>query len=278
MLQCLQSAHLSRRWRSWSGAFLGLGLVVVGVVGVEPATASAPLSIAVRGGVDPQTGDFTTVQPGLGVHSIDFGHVANGGPRPRTGARVDDDDDTSWYVATMELTVVRNADNSLGIQSVRTPTPAYVRPSLGGATSPGPDLSVFPTNSVSSANAGAYRSAAGAPVMSPIPRRARQQRQGERLDGIYIPSAGQELANATTHVDVYVRLDGHEEGEASVWFSSPQGGGLGNAVELMFIETLVAPNVPLGQPFLCQVSFKVPPSEWGHQNANVSFSARPAGR
>ncbi len=277
MVQSPQPACPSRPWRSWRGAFVALGLVLAGVAGAQTATASTPLAISVRGGMDPQTGDATMVQPGLGVHSIDFGHVANGGLRPRTGAQIDDEG-TSWYVATMELTVVRNADNSIGIQSVRTPTPSNARPGFAGATSLGPDITAFPTNTISSANAGAFRSAGGAPVMSPIPRRARQQRQGGRRDGIYIPSAGQALAEATTHVDVYVRLDGHDEGEATVWFSSPQSGGLGNAVELMFVETLVATTVAIGQPFLCQVSFKVPPSEWGHQNANVLFSARPTGQ
>ncbi|MFT6161912.1 MAG: hypothetical protein ACJAZO_002637 [Myxococcota bacterium] len=202
--------------------------------------------------------------------------MANGGLRPRTGARIDDDS-TSWYVATVELTVVRNADDSLGIQSVRTPAPTNGRPGFFGTTTMGPDISVFPTGGVTSPGAGAYRSAGGTPVMTPIPRRARQQQSGERLDGIHIPSAAQAMADATTHVEVYVRLDGHNEGAATVWFSSPQTGGIQNAVEVMFMETLVATMVPIGQPFLCQVSFKVPPTEWGHQNANVLFSARATG-
>lgn len=267
--------QLARRTTQWRGVFARGAMVFVGLVFAQAALASAPLSIAVRGGVDPQTGDTTMVQPDLGTQRVDFGHVANrGGLRPRTGARVDDEG-TSWYIATVELTVVRNADNTLGIQTVRTPAPVAGRPPLTTAVLPGPAVSGFPTVGVTAPGAGALRSSRGSQVLAPSMRRASGSVQ--RPGGIYIPSASQELADAATHVDVYVRLDGHAEGDASVWFSAPQSGGLGNAVEVIFAETLVARSVAIGEPYVCQISFKVPPSEWGHQNANVRFSARPSG-
>lgn len=271
-----QSGTHARHRRSWTGALRAAVVIVAGLMGADAAVASAPLTIAVRGATDPSTGATTMVQPDLGSHLVDFGHVANGGVHPRTGARIDGED-MSWYVATVELTVVRNADNTLGIQSVRAPAPVNGRPGFVGMSPMEPDIGAFPSQRLATPSTGAFRSSQGSPVMAPIPRRAQEQSPGDRLGGIHIPSTSQALADATTHVDVYVRLHGHEEGAATVWFSSPQTGGMGNAVELMFVETLVAHSVAIGQPFMCQVSFKVPASEWGHQNANVLFSARPSG-
>ena len=274
MFRCFPSLDQTfRPRRAW---WCLIGLVLATGLTVEHAQATPPLTIAVRGAVDPNTGDMTRVESGVGTQRVNFGRVANhGGLRPNTGAQIDDSG-TSWYVATMELTVVRNADNSLRIQSVRRPPPMVAETAFTDGL--GSSVGVSPPMRGQTAIPGVgvhLSSENGAPMTRPV---SAPSSRGQRMGGIYIPSATQTLVDTSTHVDLYVRLDGHEQGAASVWFSSPQHGGVDNAVELMFAETLVASNVPIGEAFLCQVSFKVPPAEWGEQAANIRFSARPAGR
>lgn len=253
-----------RRSRLWVCAGLLLGATLV---------HAEPMSIQVQGGMDGSTGGSTFVTPGLMGPSVDFGYVANLGPQPNTGARVDLEGGASLYVATFELRVEVEVDHTLWVSSSGV-APSFSTPEVRGLDDWQPVMNGFDSPGLVLPSQDRRRSA----VDSRFP--AQRSGASSTRGGTYIPAASASAGERVGTVDLYVRLNGMAMGGSVQFFGTGRdtdwthGGG----VELSFHEVLVASNIPVGEPYVCQLALRVGPEQWGVQGAGVVFSARPAGR
>lgn len=252
------SAGLGRR---------ALGLGGTALLGLWCSAATAgPLHFEVEGSAG-LSGAPSWVQPDLtGGGTLDFGRVANRGPQPTNGERVDAEHGTSYYVATLRLMVVQGDDGSFGVRDVSGNPIAFEPVSLDPGV--GPTVSVPGWSDPTVVSPSRTQRSSG---------RIATRRQSDR-GGYYIPAAGSADSLAVHAVDLYVSLGAQAMSEASVWFgvgeTTPWASGGG--VQLSFLDTLVAQGVRIGEPFDCQLALRVPPTEWGLQQAAVRFSARPS--
>ena len=234
----------------------------------------------VQGASDPMTGARTEVFSTVGGGAeVDFGYVAAMGPQPRNGMRVETPNGEARYVATLEVVVQRNGNDGFTVSSYR---PGMAPGGMGaglptldvGSIGPSVSMPGLGTTPDAGPNAMPLVASPGNDMTMRRPGTTAPQARG----GYYVPPNGTSV-NTVQHVDLYVRLAGVQSGgQTSVWFAPADMPLTADnpGQELTWGETLAATAVPIGQPFRCQLSLAVPPSEWGHQSAHVSFSARPS--